>query len=91
MGFESLIAILLSAAALLWTIFRDKSNDNDELQARITTLESKVGAHAGAINRLEKGQDELEKSMASLQEQIHKLDLKIERILTILEKNEKGR
>ncbi|WP_044177685.1 hypothetical protein [Phytobacter massiliensis] len=90
MGLESIIALVISGVALIWTIFRDKSGDNDELINRISMLEGKVSNQASDIDRLERGQDELEKSMASLQEQIHKLDIKIERILTILEENKKG-
>ncbi|HEI9001009.1 TPA: hypothetical protein SLH12_003516 [Citrobacter koseri] len=85
MGIETL-AIIIAGAGFLWTVFRDKSQDVDDINERITVLENKVETHSTEISRLEKGQDELEDSLRSLQDQIHKMDLKIERILTILEK-----
>lgn len=85
MGIETL-AIIIAGVGFLWTVFRDKSQDVDDINERITVLESKVETHSTEISRLEKGQDELEDSLRSLQDQIHKMDLKIERILTILEK-----
>ncbi|MFG0515370.1 hypothetical protein [Kluyvera intermedia] len=87
MGFENLIAICIAGLGFLWTMFRDKSGDMEEILERISSLEGKVQNHSTDISRLEKGQDELEDGLRSLQDQIHKMDLKIERILTILEKN----
>jgi len=85
MGLESIIALIISGVALIWTIFRDKSGDNDELIIRLTDLETRVSTQEISISRLEKGHDELEDTIRKIQDQIHKLDLKIERILTILE------
>ena len=71
MGFENLIAIVIAGAGLLWTMFRDKSKDVDDILERISSLEGKIENHASDISRLEKGQDELEDSLQSLQDQIH--------------------
>lgn len=89
MGFDVLFALLFSAGALLWTIYRDKSGDTDDLMDRVTSLESTVSGHTSDIARLNTGQSELESTIRNIQSQIHQMDLKIERILTILEQQEK--
>ena len=87
MGMDNIFAILIAAAGFLWTLFRDKSTDVQELYERIARLESSVDTLGTEFSRLEKQQGELEKTLDALQNQIHKLDLKIERIITILENN----
>ena len=87
MGMDNIFAILIAAAGFLWTVVRDKTKDIDSIVDRIATIEGKVMQHSTDIERLEREQGELEDSIQSLQEQIHKMDLKIERILTILENN----
>lgn len=89
MGFEVIMALVFSGAALLYTIYRDKSSDNINLLDRLSELESLVMGHTTDIARLNADQTELEDTIRNLQNQIHKLDLKIERILTILEQNAK--
>ncbi|WP_421670301.1 hypothetical protein [Rahnella sp. EDr1-12] len=82
----AIVAVLFAGGALFWGIFRDKSGDNKELTGRVSTLESKVLLQQSTLDRLEEEQDEMKKALKSLEDQIHSLDLKIERILTILEK-----
>jgi len=82
----AIVAVIFAGGALFWSIFRDKSGDNKELTGRVSTLESKVLLQESTIDRLATEQDEMKKSLKSLEDQIHQLDLKIERILTILEK-----
>ena len=82
----AIVAVLFAGVALFWGIFRDKSGDNKELTGRVSTLESKVLLQQSTLDRLEEEQDEMKKALKSLEDQIHSLDLKIERILTILEK-----
>lgn len=82
----AIVAVLFAGGALFWSIFRDKSGDNKELTGRVSTLESKVLLQQSTLDRLEEEQDEMKKALKSLEDQIHSLDLKIERILTILEK-----
>ncbi|MCV3770310.1 hypothetical protein [Enterobacter sp. RD4-1-1] len=89
MGFDVVLALLFSAGALLWTIYRDKSDDTDDLIDRVISLESTVSGHTGDIARLKAEQSELEGTIRNNQSQIHQMDLKIERILTILEQQEK--
>jgi len=87
MEWNSLIAMIIAAGSFIWTLFRDKTGDVQELYERITRLESSVSTLGTEFSRLEKQQGELEKTLDVLQTQIHKLDLKIERIITILENN----
>lgn len=87
MEWNNLIAVLFAGAGFLWSIFRDKTKDMEELENRLTILEVTVSTHSTEIGRLEKSQGELEVTIKNIQDQIHKLDLKIERILTILERN----
>lgn len=89
MGFDVVFALLFSAGALLWTIYRDKSGDTDDLLNRVTSLESTISGHTSDIARLNAGHSELESTIRNIQSQIHQMDLKIERILTILEQQEK--
>jgi len=89
MGWVEITALIFSGIALIYAIYRDKNDEVDELITRVSKMETKVEVHDTEIQRLKKGQDELEDTIKSLQGQIHNLDLKIERILTILE-NQKG-
>ncbi|MFZ4220169.1 hypothetical protein ACEV6Q_20230 [Enterobacter ludwigii] len=89
MGFDVLAALLFSAGALLWTIYRDKSGDTDDLIDRVTSLESTVTGLTTDIARLNVDHEDLEATTRVIQNQIHQLDLKIERIITILEQQEK--
>lgn len=82
----AIVAVLFAGVTLFWGIFRDKSGDNKDLTGRVSTLESKVLLQQSTLDRLEEEQDEMKKALKSLEDQIHSLDLKIERILTILEK-----
>lgn len=82
----TIVAVIFAGGALFWSIFRDKSGDNKELTGRVSTLESKVLLQESTLSRLEEEQDEMKETLKSLGTQIHQLDLKIERILTILEK-----
>ncbi|HAW1366270.1 hypothetical protein Q0T90_18360 [Escherichia coli D10:H20] len=89
MGFDVIFALLFSAGALFWTIYRDKSEDTNDLIDRVSILESTVSGHATDIARIESNHDDLEGTTRKIQDQIHQLDLKIERIIVILEQQEK--
>lgn len=86
MDIWTILTVIFAGGALFWSIFRDKSGDNKELTGRVSSLESKVLLQESTLDRLEEEQDEMKKALKSLEGQIHELDLKIERILTILEK-----
>lgn len=81
-----ILTIIISGVGLLWTIYRDNTSDMEKLENRLTALESTVNGNVSAIDRLVEDHDELEGTIRNLQDKIHKMDLKIERILTILEK-----
>lgn len=81
-----ILTIIISGVGLLWTIYRDNTSDMEKLENRLTVLESTVNGNVSAIDRLVEDHDELEGTIRNLQDKIHKMDLKIERILTILEK-----
>lgn len=85
MGIIEWLAVAIALGSLLWTIFRDRGDDMDEVIDRIVKLESTTSIHTSDISRLEKKQGEFSETVEKLQSQIHQLDLKIERILTILE------
>lgn len=71
-------------------MFRDKSADTNELLERMSEVETKVALQEQRIDSLSSDVDDMEKTLKSLEDQMHQLDLKIERILTILEKNKGG-
>lgn len=82
---SGIIALAVSVLGFLWTVYRDKSGDNSQLIDRITKVENKVILAESSIDRLETEQDEMKKTLKSLELQINQLNLKVERILTILE------
>lgn len=89
MDFGTIAACVVAVCTLLWTIYRDKSTDTSDLLDRMGNVETEIALQKSNISRLEAEQDEMKKSLRNLEDQIHQLDLKIERILTILE-NGKG-
>ncbi|NIG74187.1 hypothetical protein F3J34_11320 [Klebsiella sp. Ap-873] len=80
-----IVACVIATLAMLWAIYRDRSSDNSELIERIHDLETNVSGHSSKLDRLEQETDELETTIRNLEKQIHQMDLKIERILVILE------
>ncbi|HAV1973408.1 TPA: hypothetical protein JG946_003768 [Enterobacter hormaechei subsp. steigerwaltii] len=86
MGWDTIIALLISVTGFIYTFYKDKSNVIDELEKRIGKLETNTSLQQTAIERLEKFQEELKTDIKDLRGQVHQLDLKIERVLTLLEK-----
>ena len=78
-GWESIAAVLIAAGGFLWSVFRDKTSDVEDLSSRLAKMESELEHVKTDVARLEKGQD--------LSSKIHIVDVKLERVLAILEKN----
>jgi chromosome segregation ATPase len=84
--------LVVSALVLCWTVYRDFTSDSDELDARISTVETKVALMDQSLTSLEQEQDQMKKTLKNLEDSVHMLDIKIERVITMLEtlKNKKG-
>ncbi len=82
-----IISLIISGLCLLWTVYRDKSGDTSELVERVSQVETKVLLAESTIERLEAEQDEMKKMLRGLETQINQLNVKVERILAILESN----
>ncbi|HHD2901652.1 TPA: hypothetical protein ACNZ7M_001868, partial [Enterobacter kobei] len=63
-----------------------------ELDARISTVETKVALMDQSLTSLEQEQDQMKKTLKNLEDSVHMLDIKIERVITMLEtlKNKRG-
>ncbi|ARA25575.1 hypothetical protein A4T39_20360 [Enterobacter hormaechei] len=77
---------------LCWTVYRDFISDSDELDARISTVETKVALMDQSLTSLEQEQDQMKKTLKNLEDSVHMLDIKIERVITMLKtlKNKRG-
>lgn len=84
--------LIVSALVLCWTVYRDFTSDSDELDARISTVETKVALMDQSLTSLEQEQDQMKKTLKNLEDSVHMLDIKIERVITMLEtlKNKRG-
>jgi len=89
MEIGSILAILISVFVFLYAIFRDNSKDTDELIERIQEIETKVAVQESSIERIETELDKVRDTLRNLEVQMHELDLKVERILTILEQKQR--
>ncbi|MEI6934544.1 hypothetical protein ACOQLP_32655, partial [Klebsiella pneumoniae] len=60
--------------------------------ARISTVETKVALMDQSLTSLEQEQDQMKKTLKNLEDSVHMLDIKIERVITMLEtlKNKRG-
>jgi len=88
MDIGTIIALVVASLTLLWTIYRDKSGDTNDLMSRVSGIEMKMILVDSSIERLEAEQDEMKKMLKSLEAQINNMNLKVERILTILEQKQ---
>ncbi|GAB7460227.1 hypothetical protein OUHCRE15_05590 [Enterobacter hormaechei subsp. xiangfangensis] len=77
---------------MCWTVYRDFISDSDELDARISTVETKVALMDQSLTSLEQEQDQMKKTLKNLEDSVHMLDIKIERVITMLKtlKNKRG-
>jgi len=85
-------SLIVSSLVLCWTVYRDFTSDSDELDARISTVETKVALMDQSLTSLEQEQDQMKKTLKNLEDSVHMLDIKIERVITMLEtlKNKRG-
>lgn len=91
LAWDVILALLISGLALWYTIYRDRSSDINELEARVSEMEKQSALQRTAIDRLEKNQSELDEVVRGIQSQIHSMDVKLEKMLTILEQQEMQR
>ncbi|EIT6979588.1 hypothetical protein ACSTWI_000790 [Escherichia coli] len=88
MDIGTILALVISGCVFLYTIFRDNTKDTDDLLSRVSDIETKQAVQESSITRIEADQDKMRDSLAKLESQIHDLDVKIEKIITILEQKQ---
>lgn len=75
-------------AGHLYTVFRDNTKDTDGLLTRVSELETKQAVQESSMVRIEADQNKMRDALTKLENQIHDLDVKIEKIITILEQKQ---
>ncbi|CAM4360098.1 hypothetical protein ACLB83_002535 [Escherichia coli] len=88
MDIGTILALVISGCVFLYTIFRDNTKDTDDLLYRVSDIETKQAVQEASISRIESDQDKMRDSLSKLEAQIHDLDVKIEKIITILEQKQ---
>ncbi|WP_320731379.1 hypothetical protein, partial [Enterobacter cloacae] len=78
---------VISGLGVLYTIFRDNTKDTNDLLSRVSDLETTIAVQDSNITRLSDEQDQMKETLRNLEIQIHELDIKLERIITILEQS----
>jgi len=86
MDIGSILAITISLFVFLYTVFRDNSKDTADLLNRVSQIERKVAVQEISITSMGDEVSNLRSTLRNLEVQMHEIDLKVERILTILEK-----
>ncbi|MCS1245565.1 hypothetical protein NXZ98_24820, partial [Escherichia coli] len=89
MDIGTILALVISGCVFVYTIFRDNTKDTDDLLTRVSEIETKQAVQESSITRIETDQDKMRDSLSKLEAQIHDLDVKIEKIITILEQKQK--
>ncbi|CZV81005.1 Uncharacterised protein [Enterobacter cloacae] len=87
MGMGTIIALVISGLGVLYTIFRDNTKDTNDLLSRVSEIETTIAVQDSNITRLSDEQDKMKETLRNLEIQIHELDIKLERIITILEQS----
>ncbi|CZY40327.1 hypothetical protein KGP24_08940 [Enterobacter sp. JBIWA008] len=87
MGMGTILALVISGLGVLYTIFRDNTKDTNDLLSRVSDLETTIAVQDSNITRLSDEQDKMKETLRNLEIQIHELDIKLERIITILEQS----
>lgn len=83
----TILALVISGLVLIYTIFRDNTKDTNELLSRVSDIETTIAVQDSNITRLSDEQDKMKETLRNLEIQIHELDIKLERIITILEQS----
>jgi len=87
MDIGTLFALVISGLGVLYSIFRDNTKDTTDLLSRVSYLETTIAVQDSNITRLSDEQDQMKATLRNLEIQIHELDIKLERIITILEQS----
>lgn len=87
MGMGTILALVISGLVLIYTIFRDNTKDTNDLLTRVSDIETTIAVQDSNITRLSDEQDKMKETLRNLEIQIHELDIKLERIITILEQS----
>lgn len=87
MDIGTLFALIISGLGVLYSIFRDNTKDTTDLLSRVSYLETTIAVQDSNITRLSDEQDKMKETLRNLEIQIHELDIKLERIITILEQS----
>ncbi|UOH52678.1 hypothetical protein MT488_06665 [Enterobacter ludwigii] len=87
MGMGTILALVISGLVLIYTIFRDNTKDTNDLLSRVSDIETTLAVQDSNITRLSDEQDKMKETLRNLEIQIHELDIKLERIITILEQS----
>ncbi|HDR2677650.1 TPA: hypothetical protein QCJ48_000309 [Enterobacter mori] len=87
MGMGTILALVISGLVLIYTIFRDNTKDTNDLLSRVSDIETTIAIQDSNITRLSDEQDKMKETLRNLEIQIHELDIKLERIITILEQS----
>lgn len=83
----TILALVISSLVLIYTIFRDNTKDTNDLLSRVSDIETTIAVQDSNITRLSDEQDKMKETLRNLEIQIHELDIKLERIITILEQS----
>ncbi|EOC1337945.1 hypothetical protein [Enterobacter ludwigii] len=87
MDIGTLFALVISGLGVLYSIFRDNTKDTTDLLSRVSYLETTIAVQDSNLTRLSDEQDKMKETLRNLEIQIHELDIKLERIITILEQS----
>lgn len=87
MGMGTILALVISGLVLIYTISRDNTKDTNDLLSRVSDIETTIAVQDSNITRLSDEQDKMKETLRNLEIQIHELDIKLERIITILEQS----
>lgn len=83
----TICALIVSGLGVIYSIFRDNTKDTTDLLSRVSNLETTIAVQDSNILRLSDEQDKMKETLRNLEIQIHELDIKLERIITILEQS----